>query len=280
MNIYTIPKLERNQNSTDEWYQPTTLHKHTDWEFTTIINGHALNIVNGVPHTTSFGTFMLLGPNHLHEQQSDTPLVRRDICVSCHNLKKYCMEIYPGLYEELNADHEPILICIPPHTMHEINERLKSLDIYKNTDKDYTNSILHSIITYLLGVYLENKYYSEKQTTPPWLLEFLRKIQSPEYFSKKISELVSLSNYTHAHFLELFKQHMGQTLVEYVTSLRMNYAAKMLLNTNIQIITLSNEIGYSNPSFFTQKFRDYFNVTPSEYRKQKISQKNENSNIL
>lgn len=268
MNIYTIPKLEKNQNSTDEWYHPTILHKHTDWEFTTIIDGKALNIVNGIPHATSFGTFILLGPNHLHEQQSDTPLVRRDICVSCHNFKKYCTEIHPNLYEVLHTMNEPIFIHIPPHTMHEINERLKSLDIYKHIDKEYACSILHSIISYLLGIYVESIYHTENKNTPPWLLVFLRKIQTPEYFSKKISELVGLSNYTHAHFLELFKQYTGQTLVEYITTLRMNYAAKMLLNTNLSIIAISNEIGYTNPSFFTQRFRSFFGVTPSYYRKQ------------
>ena len=47
----------------------------------------------------------------------------------------------------------------------------------------------------------------------------------------------------------------------------MNHAAKLLLNTDLPVIQIANETGYENHSFFTQKFREYFSVTPTVYRK-------------
>ena len=86
-------------------------------------------------------------------------------------------------------------------------------------------------------------------------------------FSKKIEELVEYSNYTHAHFLLLFKQQTGQTLISYITELRLTYAAQLLINTSVSVIQIANEVGYDNHSFFSQKFKKRFGVTPIVYRK-------------
>ena len=47
----------------------------------------------------------------------------------------------------------------------------------------------------------------------------------------------------------------------------MNYASKLLINTNLPIIQIANQVGYDNHSFFTQKFREYFHLSPTTYRK-------------
>jgi two-component system response regulator YesN len=98
----------------------------------------------------------------------------------------------------------------------------------------------------------------------------MRKIQEPEYFAKKIEDLVKDTNYTHAHFLAIFKQQTGRTLISYITAQRMNYATKLLINTDLPIIQIANQVGYDNHSFFTQKFKEYFNLSPTTYRKKHI----------
>ena len=267
MNIYTVPKLDNEECTTHEWHHPTIMHKHTDWEFTTLTEGTGENVVNDVVYPFSYGTFLLLGPKHRHQQTAVGAIARRDICLSEHCLKKFCDELQEGLYEELCAYDTPIFIKMPLNSYKGLISRLTELDGYKTLSPTLTSALLHSIISYLLGIYLENAHTTGKHASPPWFLEFIRKIQKPEYFSKKIEDLVSYSNYTHAHFLLLFKQQTGQTLISYITDLRMNYAAQLLLSTDISVIQIANEVGYDNHSFFSQKFRKRFGVTPVEYRK-------------
>ena len=100
-----------------------------------------------------------------------------------------------------------------------------------------------------------------------WFLQFISKLQNPEFFSKKVEDLVAETNYNHSYFLKMFKKQTGQTLISYITELRMNHATQLLLMSNMTVIQIANTLGYNSPSFFTQKFRQYFNVTPEQYRK-------------
>lgn len=270
MGTLTIPKLNSNECTTHEWYAPTVLHAHTDWEFTTLTEGTGENVINGTAYPFAYGSFLLLGPQHLHQQNAKGPLVRRDICVSDYNMKKYCDQLKSGLYEQLCAQETPIVITMPISSYKGLISRLTEIDAYQKLFPKHTTTLLHSIATYLLGLYLENAHATGKHASPPWFLEFIRNVQKPEVFSKKIDDLVEYSNYTHAHFLLLFKEQTGQTLISYITELRLNYAAQLLVSTDTPIIRIANEIGYDSHSFFSQKFKKQFGVTPMEYRKNAI----------
>ena len=264
---YIIPKLNPNECTTNKWYYATDQHIHQDWEFTTTTDGHVENLINGITYKSPPDTFLLLGPKHVHTQLAKGVIGRRDICISSENFYKYCEDLKEGLYDEINSLEEPIQIRLPTNMYKEILERLTTIDVYKTTNSNNETPLLHSIVVYLLGMYIEYSKLKDSVPPPDWFSDFMRKIQEPEYFTKKIEDLVTLSNYTHAHFLLLFKKQTGQTLISYITAQRMNYAAKLLLNTDLSVVRIANETGYDNHSFFTQKFRDYFNTTPTAYRK-------------
>lgn len=273
MNIkpYIVPKLNANECTTNKWYYATDQHVHQDWEFTTTTEGNVENLINGTIYKSTPDTFLLLGPKHVHTQLAKGVIGRRDICISSENFYKYCEDLKSGLYEEINALQEPIQIHLPTNTYKELLERLSTIDVYKTTNAYNETPILHSIVVFLLGTYIEHSELKDAHTPPDWFSAFMRKIQEPEYFTKKIEDLVKLSNYTHAHFLLLFKTHTGRTLISYITAQRMNYASKLLLNTERPIIQIANETGYENHSFFSQKFREYFGVSPTAYRKKRTN---------
>ena len=59
----------------------------------------------------------------------------------------------------------------------------------------------------------------------------------------------------------------GKTLISYLTEVRISYAEKMLMHTDMTVLNIANSVGYSNQSFFTQTFKKYFQCSPTEYRK-------------
>ena len=64
----------------------------------------------------------------------------------------------------------------------------------------------------------------------------------------------------------LFKKETGQTLVKYITDKKMDRAKKMLGDRNLKIMQVAKSCGYENQSYFNKLFKNYFGVTPKQYR--------------
>ncbi len=64
----------------------------------------------------------------------------------------------------------------------------------------------------------------------------------------------------------LFKKETGQTLYQYITSVRMEHAKHMLECSNEQIVDIAYKVGYPNGNSFTRAFKRHCGKTPQEYR--------------
>ena len=257
-----IPKLQPDELNTFLWTDNSVVHKHSDWEFTSTTDGKGVNIVNGTAYPLMPGDFVLLGPRHVHQFVSDTPIKRRDVCISTEKMRQLADVLQPDLYETLENREKPIVVKLNLETFNDIHTRLNKLDPLSPNGADL-NSILTSIVVYLLGFYIEHKF---EKTIPENILAFLQRISDPDVFSMRINDIIQLSSYSHSHFIKLFKTYVGKTLIEYITELRISYAARLLSSTDLNVITISSKVGYDNQSFFARKFKDKYNVSPIEYR--------------
>lgn len=66
----------------------------------------------------------------------------------------------------------------------------------------------------------------------------------------------------------VFKKETGQNLSKFIKAYRMEKAKEMLEESHKKIVTISNEVGYPNVSYFCQSFREYFGISPQKYRSQ------------
>lgn len=266
--INLIPKMKANEYSITTWAHATNKHLHSDWEFTTLLGGKAVDIVNDVEYPQHYGSIILLGPQHIHQQLEKEPITRLDFCISDELFREDCEYLRPGLYEELYAIKTPIILSLNIHIYQDFMERLSALQNMSFSKNNNGKQIAHSLIFYLLGLYLE-KQDSNSKSTNNQLSEFIHKLHTYEFFQKSIEEIIDETNYSHSQFLVLFKQHTGKTLISYLTELRMSYAEKLLTHTNMPILNIANTVGYTTQSFFTQTFKKFYKCTPSEHRKRK-----------
>jgi two-component system response regulator YesN len=86
---------------------------------------------------------------------------------------------------------------------------------------------------------------------------------------KKIAEAVGINPFYLSH---LFRKEMGISFLEYLTSVRLSIAKKLLQQTNLSIIEICLEVGYQDPSHFAKIFRKKEGIHPTEYRKRLIEQ--------
>ena len=73
-------------------------------------------------------------------------------------------------------------------------------------------------------------------------------------------------NLTPAYVSYIFKKETGQTLVKYVTDIKMMKARKMLEEGTMKIVQVAKTCGYENQSYFNRLFKNYYGVTPKQLR--------------
>lgn len=89
------------------------------------------------------------------------------------------------------------------------------------------------------------------------------------YMDEEISlnTVANVANVSSNHFSALFSQNMGQTFIEYLTTLRMNKAKELLRCTGMRSSEIAGEIGYKDAHYFSYLFKKTQGMTPSDYRK-------------
>lgn len=73
--------------------------------------------------------------------------------------------------------------------------------------------------------------------------------------------------YTSKEYLsKQFKAEFGFGIYEYVLKVRMEKAKEMLGNKSVKISAIAEQLGYNNNNYFSNAFKNYFGMSPTEYR--------------
>ena len=65
----------------------------------------------------------------------------------------------------------------------------------------------------------------------------------------------------------VFKSVYGTSIAAHIKEHRMRQAARMLIESNLNIAEIAQAVGYDSQSKFTAAFKTYFKILPKEYRK-------------
>ncbi|WP_028552944.1 response regulator [Paenibacillus sp. UNC451MF] len=97
------------------------------------------------------------------------------------------------------------------------------------------------------------------------VLEIIHTEYQTDIHLEQIAERVYLSP---SYLSYLFKKETGLSLVKYVTQYRMEKAKHYLSSTNMKIVDIGHEVGYTNLSYFGALFKNYVGVSPAQYREE------------
>lgn len=91
-----------------------------------------------------------------------------------------------------------------------------------------------------------------------------------DHFREKLTlEMVASEIYMNPkYFSQVFNKEMGISFSNYVNSLRIKHACRLLETTDFPAYRISMECGFSDPAYFNRVFRNKMNMTPLDYRKQ------------
>lgn len=88
-------------------------------------------------------------------------------------------------------------------------------------------------------------------------------------YQKKISlnDIAAYVSVSSSYLCRLFKREVGQSVMGFLTQLRIDKSKELLLSTDRDIVEIAMECGFEDQSYYTKVFKRLSDCTPHQYRK-------------
>lgn len=150
---------------------------------------------------------------------------------------------------------------------------LAKLLTYKATPNTNYSKLIKLLLTTVLLSADNNTHISYQQASASenYVAELKNKLDHYELMDCPIQNIYDNSPMSVPTTVSAFKLLTGKTIVEYRTDKRIEYAKMLLLNTDYNILEISNKVGYYSLSHFIKNFKKATGYTPEAYRKKTFS---------
>lgn len=96
-----------------------------------------------------------------------------------------------------------------------------------------------------------------------------------EYINNHLDETIDLSlladkcGFSRWHFHRIVGAFLGEPIGAFIVRMRIETAARLLRYTNLPIKEIAYKVGYDMPSSLSKTFRQFYGISPNEYRTNK-----------
>jgi AraC family transcriptional regulator len=98
------------------------------------------------------------------------------------------------------------------------------------------------------------------------VVDYINNHLDEELDLQKLAEMSNLSTY---HFHRIMKAFLGETLGAYIIRVRLETAVRLLRYTDLPVEQIAYSVGYEMPSSLSKSFKQFYDITPQEYRNNK-----------
>lgn len=248
-----------------------TPHLHQDIELILIIDGEVTITSKHESHHLSQDSAVIFNANEPHEIRA----CKNSALILCLQVSpKFCYNYFPDMpnltFDSFNINQNISKECF---------KYIKALTIelayqYYAKRKGYEFSCM-SILNLLFRVFLDFLPFhivsDEEKKANLQKVERLNRILNyidENYMQKlRLSDIAEKENLSMSYLSHFIKDNLNQSFQEYVNNHRFNYAKKLLLTKDMQLIDICIECGFSDYRYLYKVFRENYGCTPNEYRK-------------
>ncbi len=243
--------------------EPCPLHWHNYIELELITDGNGEQLLNGKSHSLSRGSVSLIRLTDFHSL-----VPKGDISII--NLSFDENLLNDDILSALTLPFSEI--CVRPEESD--FEALESLSILclKETEKTipskkYIKTLLNAVFIKLFEASEINceRLASEKTRLTPFRrsLEYLH---SHFRENPSLSQIAEIAHYNPSHYSVVFHREMGENYLKYLNTLKLSYAKELLDLSDLKLIDICFECGFTSYANFLKTFKEKTGVSPSEYR--------------
>ena len=233
-------------------------HWHDYYEIEVVTDGGGMFFYNNVGQKNEKGTISLLTPADFHNMKSDEK-------VSIINI-----EVAPEWFSETMRKmmSSPNFMKVRKLGEEDLQQIVAAIDLLESEYKR-NGACIQQILEYIFSKFaLGGAIKAGENTHKEYTKGIMKAVTYIEqHFREHITlEMLSkVSGYHPTYFSKMFNQVTGETYIDRLTLLRVNYA-KMLLRKGASISEARTESGFGSHSNFTAVFKKRCGMSPSEYR--------------
>ncbi len=242
-------------------------HYHNYYELFIVVRGTLLHIANNTEQQLSQGDMLFIRDFDIHNYKEITKdgFTFLNIAFTKETFDSLCT--YLG-----SAFPKSILLSakMPPHIRLTENDTQK---LFNNatTINTINDSQIRKLNMRVLLADIFTKYFmnvAEKPSDIPlWLEMMYEKMKKTQNFIGGIEKMCEISGRTREHIARSMKKYYKITPLEYINELKLNYAANLLMSSNLSIAEICYECGFQNLSWFYSLFNEKYSMTPNKYKK-------------
>lgn len=110
---------------------------------------------------------------------------------------------------------------------------------------------------------------TREETTEPLGHSVKRLIDSSHFSVLSLSELSDIFSVDRSTIYKAFRSEYGSSVKEYIDSVRLDKACRMLKTRGVSIKEVCYSCGYSDPRYFSRAFKKRYGHTPSSWQKER-----------
>jgi AraC family cel operon transcriptional repressor len=265
----------KNLVSNDKWFHLSFLpavsisgkiHKHDFCEIFITAAAGLIHHINGQQLELAANTLVLIRPDDAHyfkstRQAAIDKEILLNLAFPAIIVKKMRKRLFP---EDRNfwggAGELPALFSLTEYKRMELwNEATKLMHVRPSR---------FELECFLLNLLKATGYGStgHDEDVPAWLQQACTKIKEPQNLRNGLDKFYSLCGKCREHISRQLKQHYGISPVEFISGLRIEYAARMLSDTSMSLDEIAMKCGFQNLNYFFTAFKKHYSTTPRKYR--------------
>ncbi len=101
-------------------------------------------------------------------------------------------------------------------------------------------------------------------------IEKMQQIVEDQQWSQETTFVDAMARHVHltrGSLFRLFRKHLDATPMQCLRSLRLDRAASQLTLTDLSVKQIANGMGFESPFHFSRRFREQYDISPTEYRR-------------
>lgn len=252
-------------------------HTHNYVEVIYMCKGSTKHIVNGEEITLKQGELLFLNQN---AKQEIMPAGADDIAVNFiilpgffdrslemmgvedNAIRNFILGCMQGKDDTISYLHFKVADVLPVQNL--IENLIWSL-LNETPGKRSINQITMGLLILQLMNYTDRVEVGKNHFDQELMLSVYRYIED-NYKDGELRELAASMGYDVYWLSRAVKRIVGKTYTDLVQDKRMSQSAYLLATTHISISDIGIHVGYDNSSYFYRLFKEYYGMSPKEYR--------------